>query len=372
MLGVAVAASVACGNASADESRSCIDDRGPAALVAIDKATGDVLWTQLVGDVYDIDASGDVIVTASTNGTAVGVDARSGRGLWCARLFDDGDEILWPLDIASAAGVVATFDGAGDVVGLDHRTGAIRWRSPGQADASSIVSAGGRFVLESAYAGAERVESRAIDPHTGERVAAVRPVDPNLVQDSIELRVSNRSEVGLVEPPPGIGSAELSTVPPLPGGDDRQAIEVSVVDAGAGAVRWERVVPGYTAWLGPGVVLVSDQTGGTGRIGHHVPPTPDQFRLAAYDVGSGDQRWELAGAWTMTSASTDQTLIIMNATQVAEVSAEDGTIVWLADAGSPGSSDRFSEPGGYRSVVTAGPEGDTLVGLVIAREPYRD
>lgn len=371
MLGVVVLGSAACGNASADNSRSCVDERGPAALVAIDGATGDVLWTQVVGDVYDIEASGDVVVTASANGTAVGVDARSGRGLWCTRLFGEGDEILWPLDIASAGGVVATFDGAGEVVGLDARTGVIRWRSPSQADASRVVSAGGQFMLESAYAGAgSRIESRAIDPHTGDRVAAVRPVDPSLVQGSIELRVSDRSSVGSSEPPPDIGPAEPSTEPPHPNGDDRQAIEVRVVDAGA--VRWERVIPGYAAWLGPGVVLVSDQTGGTGRIGHHGPPTPDQFRLAAYDVGSGDRRWELTGAWTMTSVPTDRTVIVTNATQVAEVRAEDGEIVWLADAGSPGSSDRFSEPGGYWSVVAAGAGGDTLVGLVIAQEPYRD
>jgi hypothetical protein len=74
----------------------------------------------------------------------------------------------------------------------------------------------------------------------------------------------------------------------------------------------------------------------------------------------------------MTPASTDRTLITTYATQVAEVSAEDGEVVWLADVGSPGVSDRFSEPGGYSSVVAAGPTGDTLVGLVIAQEPYRD
>jgi outer membrane protein assembly factor BamB len=370
-LGVVVVASAACGNVSADESRSCVDDRGPAALVAIDGATGDVLWTQLVGDVYDIDASGDVVAMVSSNGTAVGLDARSGRGLWCGRLFDEGAEILWPLDMASAAGVFATFDGDGDVVGLDHRTGAIRWRTPGLVDASSIVSAGGRFVVESAYAGAAAHDgSPAIDPYTGERVAVVGPEDPRLVQGSIEVRVSSRSQIGVVEPPLVTESATTPTAPPVPRGDDRQAIEVSVVNAGA--VLWKRVVPGYTAWLGPGIVLVSDQNGGTGRIGHHGPPPPDRFRLAAYDVGSGDRRWELEGAWSMTPASTDRTLITTYATQVAEVSAEDGEVVWLADVGSPGVSDRFSEPGGYSSVVAAGPTGDTLVGLVIAQEPYRD
>jgi hypothetical protein len=74
----------------------------------------------------------------------------------------------------------------------------------------------------------------------------------------------------------------------------------------------------------------------------------------------------------MTSVSTDRTVIVTNATQVAEVRAEDGEIVWLADVGSPGSSDRFSEPGGYWSVVAAGAAGDILVGLVIAQEPHRD
>lgn len=339
--------------------------------MAIDGATGDVLWTQLVGDVYDIDASGDVVAMVSTNGTAVGLDARSGRGLWCGHLFDEGAEIVWPLDMVSEAGVFAAFDGDGNVVGLDHRTGTVRWRTPpGLADASSIVSVGGRFVVESSYAGAAESDGpSAVDPSTGERVAAVAPVDPQFVQGSIEVRVSNRSQIGVVEAAPAIESA-TTTAPPFPGGDDRQAIEVSVVDAGV--TLWERIVPGYTARLGPGIVLVSDQTGGTGRIGHHGPPTPDQFRLAAYDIESGDRRWELAGAWTMTPASTDRTLIVTNATQVAEVSAEDGTIVWLADAGSPGTSDRFSEPGGYRSVVAPGPGGDTLIGLVVAQEPYRD
>jgi outer membrane protein assembly factor BamB len=368
MVGVMIAALAACGNAGADASRSCIEDQGPAALVAIDRASGDVLWTQLVGDVFDIDASGDVVAMVSTKGTAVGLDARTGRGLWCGRLFDEDAEIVWPMDMAAAAGVFATFDGDGNVIGLDHRSGVARWRTVRPVDAGSIVSAGGRFVVESSYAGdGAHQEFRVIDPYTGEGSAAAGPVDPRLVQGSIELRVSNRSEFGVTDPEVVGASA---TAPPFPGGDDRQAIEVSVVDAGV--VRWERMVPGYMAWLGPGIVLVSDQTGGTGRIGDHGPPTPDQFRLAAYDIESGDRRWELAGAWSKTSVSSDRTLVVTNATQVAEVSASDGDVVWVADVASPGVADRFSEPGGYWSVVAAGSDGETLVGLVVAQEPYRD
>lgn len=369
MVGVVVVALASCGNTGgADGSRSCIEDRRPAALVGIDRASGNVLWTQLVGDVYDIDAAGDVVAMVSSSGTAVGLDARTGRGLWCGRLFDEDAEIVWPMDMAAAAGVFATFDGDGNVVGLDHQSGVARWRAVRPVDAGSIVSAGGRFVVESSYASAgAHQEFRVIDPYTGEQSASAGPADPRLVQGSIELRVSDRSGVGVA----GTEVAGASpTAPPFPDGDDRQAIEVSVVDAGD--VRWERVVPGYTAWLGPDIVLVSDLTGGTGRIGHHGPPTPDQFRLAAYDIESGDRRWELAGAWNMTAVQSDRTLVVSHATQVAEVSASDGNVVWVADAASPGMSDRFSEPGGYLSVVAAGSDGETLVGLVVAQEPYRD
>ena len=63
VVGALVASAAACGSASADESRSCLEDRGPAALVALDRATGDVLWTQRVVDVYDLDAEGDSSTT---------------------------------------------------------------------------------------------------------------------------------------------------------------------------------------------------------------------------------------------------------------------------------------------------------------------
>lgn len=157
----------------------------------------DVLWTQLVGDGYDVDASGDVVAMVSTNGTAVGLDARSGSGLWCSRLFDEDAEIVWPMDMAAAAGVFATFDGDGHVVGLDHRSGVARWRTVRPVDAGSIVAAGGRFVVESSYASdVAHQEFRVIDPYTGEQSASAGPEDPRLVQGSIELRVSNRSEIG--------------------------------------------------------------------------------------------------------------------------------------------------------------------------------
>ncbi|MEQ8842160.1 MAG: PQQ-binding-like beta-propeller repeat protein [Acidimicrobiales bacterium] len=159
----------------------------------------------------------------------------------------------------------------------------------------------------------------------------------------------------------------LEVLPASEGSVNRQQIRLTTIDDESGDERWTGVVPGFEARLAAGVVAVIDQTGGTGNFNW----ADQETRLTAYSP-DGDQLWHVALPGSPNDAIGVGDLVVApGETSIVAVDAATGGVVWDVDHGSPGANGRYDIAGEYARLF-ATDDGTVVVGVIEAREPYRD
>jgi outer membrane protein assembly factor BamB len=337
---------------------SCAPTGGPSGLVSFDPATGQERWQRAIGEASGPAALDGVVVTVDQSGSAVGVDVDSGEVRWCHQVGSTGGTIpVQGPTVVDAAPVVAMRLTNGDVVGLDPATGDERWRTLLAAPETAVLSVANRVLyVQDGVLAAGNGHSPA---PTSPPLAALDPATGVVVPDAA--------------PPPGILDSSNTTaqlgfvISPALG---RQELTLTVSDPASGVERWSHVVPGFTAALHGDLVVVIDQTGGSGSQTGSAPKI--DTRVTAYATSDGTRRWQVAvpGTPQMTFGAAGLVLVADH-TQVLAIDPADGTVRWEADHGSPGQDTTYSEPGSYRAFSDS-PSGPAIVGLIGAGKPSHD
>ncbi|WP_096696998.1 outer membrane protein assembly factor BamB [Polaromonas sp. AER18D-145] len=149
------------------------------------------VWTARIGEVafpLQVNVSGDTVVAASTDGTVVALDARSGRDFWRASV---GAPIA--AGVGSDGKVAAVVTRANEVVALSGGKEIWRQKLAAQAFTAPFVAGGRVFVLA-----ADR-SVNAFDGQTGRKLwAQQRPSEPLVLRQSgVMLAVGDTLVVGL-------------------------------------------------------------------------------------------------------------------------------------------------------------------------------
>jgi outer membrane protein assembly factor BamB len=322
-----------------DFDGNCDGLGGPGAIVGVDTETGALRWERTVGDATGVALAEGVVAGAGQSGAALGVDAAMGDLLWCEDFgrVDQQGSIVQP-GFAASSGVLATAVAGGDVVGLDPRSGRELWRTTiGVVEGLHVEPGAGTF--------------RVLD-HNG--------ADPHLVD--LDAMTGDEVEHGSQAQDDG-GYTLRVDQPDLEG--LRQEVDVAVERGGR--ELWSERLPGFVVALRGDVVVVIDQTGGTGVFSGST-----DTRVSAYEASTGAVRWQVPLPGTPhLVADAGPMFVIPTGTVLYAIDVGSGEIVWESDAGSPGRGGRYSTPGTFRFVELDDSTG-TLVGLVVAEEPYRD
>lgn len=295
--------------------------QGPAGLVGLDLATGEVRWTNVVGD--DV---ADLWAPASRSAGGAGSGARA------YVLGSDG----------SVRRVVA-------------ETGAVD-RCPA---AASLRPADGRVPTTLDGRGA----LAAHRPETGGRLGTVAVTDPD---GTVRWEVSARELVG---------SAPGAVVVRADEGADCCAgppdLDVEVREAETGEVRWRAELQGLEATVTSDLLVVTDQFDGAGVPSDHRPP--DGVRVTAYDLADGRVAWRAhVDGWGSTAFAGDDTVFVpagQGHPELVALDAGTGRVRWTARLPTPGLGGPNTEYGGMPEVAVAG---DTVVAVVQSTTPYRD
>jgi outer membrane protein assembly factor BamB len=354
----ALAATLAgCGGSSTFDG-DCEQLGGPAALVAIAADDGRLLWKRTIGDI-DVTRVGSIVVGIGRSGAAIGVDAGTGEIRWCA---DFGDIAADPHSVIpgfATIGDVAATTVSGAVVAIDVHTGRELWRTPiDPVEGARVVADDGRF----AVGGASVVVATTADPSTGSLPPPTVTMGPLL--DPATGATTN--DAGKAE---GRDSITLDVDQPYLAGRQLMEVRVSL----NGTVQWEHQLPGFAAELHEDAVIVIDQTGGSGVVAEaHAGVTVDT-RVTAYDLVTGEQRWQLALPGTPhRSIQAGRLVIVPVGTEMFAIDRASGAIAWRVDHGSPGRGGRYSEPGDYQTATVDPDDPSKVVGVVVAGQPYRD
>ena len=129
---------------------SSTDQTAPSRTLAIDPATGTLLWRRL--GLYPVAAlSGGVLVRAASEGAAplIALDA-AGRERWTSAATGRGLPLYGDNDSVETSGIVVderrgrvyAAQGDGSVAALDAATGAVRWSVGPEASVPSLTGAG--------------------------------------------------------------------------------------------------------------------------------------------------------------------------------------------------------------------------------------
>ncbi len=323
----------------ADFDGDCRSLQGPGAAVGIDAGSGEVVWERTIGDATGVGLADGVVAGAGSSGAALGIDVVSGDLLWCedfGRVDQEGN-IVQP-GFAGSGDVLATAVAGGDVIGIEPRSGAELWRTGvGVVEGLHVESGSGTFVVSDFDAADSHLVD--LDPKTG--AASDGETEP----------AADTSFVLEVEQPYVEG---------------RQEAVVTVVRDSQ--KLWSGTLPGFVVTKHGDLVVIIDQTGGTGLYEGEV-----DTRVTAYEVQTGALRWQvpLPGTPQLTFHAAS-IIVVPVGTELYAIDALSGATVWQTDAGSPGRGGRFSTPGTLRFLDLDDSAPGTLVGVIVAEEPYRD
>lgn len=343
------------------DQATCDSPSGPGGLVAFDPATGQSRWQRVIGDATGPAAIDGVFVAVGQDGIAVGVDVDSGDLRWCRRVDDVGGTV--PVQgslVVAAAPVVAMATAQGDVVGLDPVSGEERWRDVLSLPETAVLSvANGVLYVQVGIANSPDGNATQPGPAATSVLAALAPASGAAVPDP--------------PPPPGRSDTGASTtrLTFTPTHDlGRQELVVTVNDPATGAVRWSNTLPGFTAALHDDLVVVIDQSGGTGTLAGEA--TNVDTRVTAYSASDGTRRWQLPmpGSPQMTFEAAGLVLVADH-THVYAIDPASGAVKWDADHGSPGQDSTYAEPGSYWTFSESTTD-QVLVGLIVASKPEHD
>ena len=358
----------------------CGDDYGgPSALIGFDDRTGARRWSRRIGDRTAVAQVRGIIAGVAGDGEAIGIDANSGDVKWChelGRMSSDNQPMYQPAFVAGGD-VVATLAANGHVIALDPTTGATRWDTVvPSAEGFSLIGGQVIYVMGIPTTGtappAPTAGSGDTPPTAASPPASLPAALPPVVIAALDA--SNGAILATAPPPPpskssAAGDLITGTVYSPP----RQEISVGVRDRATGADRWTKVVPGFSASIIGDTVFVIDQTGGTGdTAGFNSTPPQVQTVLSAYAASDGAPRWHvsLPGVPQEAFGANDH-IVIAKGPQVFALDPATGATQWTADHGSPGITDRYTEPGEY-TWFAASADGASITGLIKAQEPYRD
>lgn len=324
---------------------------GPGAVAGIDLATGEQTWAATVGRPGGAMVAGGVLVVSAEASVVRGFDAGSGELRWCVDLAPSPLEIVD--GFAEAGGVAVTFSG-GDVIALDPVTGDERWRHEASASATSL--AGGEFVrVHDGSAAGPPIE--VLDPSSGDVVDDAPPA-----ADTV-------THFGIGAPPHGLDGWTITTGP---SGTNGQEMVLAVAREGVEA--WRADVPGFVAAIVPStegpVVLVIDQTGGTGR---EIGPSADT-RLTAYAAHGGSRMWQISlpGTPHLVAPVDEHLTIVPVGLELHGVDPATGTTEWVATHDNPGRVGSYDLPGSFSFVADGGDAANAAVGVMLAEQEYRD
>lgn len=333
----------ACGDDAAvvaDFDGDCGGLGGPGAVVGVDVDTGVLEWDVTVGDATGVAVTDGVVAGAGQSGAALGIDVATGETLWCVdfgRVDQDGN-IVSP-GFAASNGVLATAVAGGDVVGVDPPSGRELWRTNiGVVEGLRVESGGDdRFVIHG---------FEAADPHL------------------VDLDAATGAEVTAAAPQADASVLALRFDQPYL--EDRQEVDVAVERDGR--ELWSARLPGFVVTLHGDLVVIIDQTGGTGVFEDRA-----DTRVSAYDASNGELRWQVPLPGTPhLVAGGGSVLVIPVGTVLYALDAQSGERTWESDVGSPGRGGRYSEAGTLRFLEMDEAAPRMLVGVVVADERYRD
>lgn len=380
----------------------------PAAVLAIDAASGKQRWSARVGQSWSLDLT-DGTVAASGGGSLRALDVADGRARWC-RAFEPRGEVLG----AVAADGAFVGSKGNSVVAYRARDGRQLWTRQGTGD--WLTSDGEVAVLRRGFASPKGQTTRGLTGSTGEERWVYRTppaslgllpaprffASPDLgltyVHDGLGLVAAGPADAGgdgvrwslPVFRPIGLdgdvlvgGVAESFTEPLTRFG-------LQAVDRATGTVLWHKSVPGFDARLVGGLVIVLHPTDPRdapgpdgsrhGSDGPVAPASPESAVIAtAYDPVDGRVRWKrrlpfaaqihaagkVAIVWVPAGVDTE------NDGRLIALDPASGDVTWRAELANPARSERFHLGDDVRDVVYDDVR-KTLLVLVEAQEPYRD
>lgn len=318
---------------------NCEGLEAPGAAVGIDPGSGEVVWERTIGDATGVALADGVAAGAGSSGVALGLDASSGNLIWCedfGRVDQEGN-IVMP-GFASSDGVLATAVAGGDVVGIEPRSGGELWRTAvGVVEGLHVTSGDDAFV-----------------------VLDVDAADSQPVNLDAKTGVASDGDTKRADDTGFVLAAERPNV------EGRQIVNVTVEHDDQ--ELWSESRPGFVVALQGDVVVIIDQTGGTGDF-----ERPVDTRVSAYEVVTGVLLWQvpLPGTPQLTF-DAGSIIVVPVGTELYAIDAKTGELAWKTDAGSPGRGGRYSEPGTFRFLELDDSVRPTLVGVIVAEEPYRD
>lgn len=98
---------------------------GPAALVAVDADSGDLLWSSRAGHAFGVGGGPGVVAVGGTDGILRGFDGSAGEIVWCLERPAESES---GTRFTAAGPIIATLSRHGDVVAIEPSTGRERWR----------------------------------------------------------------------------------------------------------------------------------------------------------------------------------------------------------------------------------------------------
>ncbi len=336
------------------------DPPGPAALVAVDAESGELLWSRRVGHASVVVRGDGVVAVGGFGGALRGIDASNGEIVWCS---DTGRGSEGGLRVAAAGQVLAFYSPDDHVVGLDPTTGTERWRTPINQRDSAVDSPGPTVQFDSAVrliggdvlmitdGAADASVLMAMDPDTGR-----------------ELKPSPAALPGIENIAVFGGWRLVASHSPDP---NRHELLLELIDTETGSQLWSRAAPGYLASLaltsdGNPLVVVVDQSGGTAT-------TLNGTLLSVYSGDNGYLVWQqsIDRGSSGVYPGKPGTVVVSSGQQLSAFSTDTSEVQWAVDSGNPGRQRPYTETGVYVDVVYM-PGQDAYIGIVTATRPYRD
>lgn len=282
---------------------------------------------------------GDECGVGHPPGALLAVDAATGDLRW-SRMVGGGTS-GWdrPTGLAVADGTVAVTVGD-QIAGFAASDGSHRWCAGGPV----VTGVDDRlFTVQDG----DTVE---LDPHRGRATAGRAQVLAGLLEDAAgDVTVDEQRA-------------------PYP----RHAVALWAHDRGGTELWWRAEVPGFDVTVADPVVLVVDQSGGTGDLDSRPGHFPTHVLVTAYELSTGDRAWSVRVPFTSDLVlAGDRFLTHSGVDRIMVRDVGTGRLVWDRPHDNPGRTQRFSEPA---TVVAAAadPASSTLFVLLASEEPYRD
>ena len=268
------------------------------------------------------------------------LDGQSGRLLW-SRLVGNLDRYQ-PTGVAVAAGTVVVHGEKGPIWGLSTSDGSHRWCASG-----GVVAA----VDDRMFTIDGRGSTVELDTVSG----TATQVSPDVLASLLE------AEAG-----PIAVSGESA-------GWSQHARNLRAVDRATGETLWSRRVPGYAQITTASMVLVNDQSNGTGQLLSGEEGLPEEGTVTAYRLDTGERAWSERFPWFGGLFLTGERVYLQGWSDrtIRAVDPRTGHLSWAREHDNPGRTVRYRDVGAMTGVATDPATGHVFV-LLVSSRPHRD